>query len=49
MVNIEKNRINMRPIAEIQKEGEELGYKDADLREFVKEQQAMERWSVSVR
>ena len=43
MVNIEKNRINMRSIAEIRKEGEELGYKDADLREFMKEQQVLER------
>ena len=33
----------MRPIADIRKEGEKLGYKDADLREFVKEQQALER------
>ena len=43
MVNSEKNRINMRPIADIRKEGEELGYRDADLREFVKDQQALER------
>ena len=41
MVN-SKNRINMRPIEEIQQAGEKLGYKDADLREFVKEQQALE-------
>ena len=33
----------MRPIADIRKEGEELGYRDADLREFVKDQQALER------
>ena len=33
----------MRPIADIRKEGEELGYRDADLREFVTEQQALER------
>ena len=32
----------MRPIADIRKEGEELGYRDADLREFVKDQQALE-------
>ena len=37
MVNSEKNRVNMRPIADIRKEGEELGYRDADLREFVKD------------
>ena len=32
----------MRRIEEIQQAGEKLGYKDADLREFVKEQQALE-------
>ena len=33
----------MWPIGEIQQAGEKLGYKDADLREFMKEQQALER------
>ena len=33
----------MQPIEEIQQAGEKLGYKDADLREFMKEQQALER------
>ena len=35
----------MRPIEEIQQAGEKLGYGGADLHEFVKEQQGLERES----
>ena len=33
----------MRPIEEIQQAGEKLGYGGADLREFLKDQEALER------